>query len=114
MFPKEQEESSQKYGSAVAFRTENGLHLLYNEGEKNLTLGETDKPKNYRAAIAGNTVIAIATISESGELSREILYDLKEDKMLLRVQDSSVASEDKVILTLRRKRKEKIGIIHLD
>lgn len=112
--PKDHEESSSERGSAVVFRTSNGLHLLYNEGVKNLALGELEKPKNYRLNSAGKTVIAHAIISNEGELSRTIIQDLSDSRMLLSVRDSKMVSDDLVILNMRRKRKEQLGIIKLE
>ncbi len=111
--PKAQEEYRADNISALVFHSEEGIHLLYNEGSKNLTLSPGDKPKGFGNAGSGDDIIALATITEEGKLTREVFYDLAKDKMWLNVADSGLVSDDLLILRLTMRQNEILGKLRI-
>lgn len=112
--PKLGYDKTKKRLSALVFRTDEGLHLLYNDGTNNLTKTPDDKRVSYGNNGSGEAIITIATISNDGELTREIFYKSSEDKLWLNLWDSGFASTDMIILSLDYRLNQRFGIIKLD
>lgn len=109
---KRQQTSSISRVSAVFFRTESGIHFIYNDAEGNLSLESGEGPLPVMGSNLRNRILAHSSISNEGELAQEILYKFSDDDyMWLNVPFCYQKSDSEIILRMRTSSKEKLGIL---
>ncbi len=98
------------YSSFAMAVTEAKISFIYNDHKDNLDMEKTKRLKNFNLSDR-NGVVVIATIDNSGKLTREVLVDNTETDVIIRPKVCEQIDDTHLLLFGERRKMEQFGMV---
>ncbi|HQW21946.1 MAG TPA: hypothetical protein PLI47_01510 [Bacteroidia bacterium] len=98
------------YSSFAMAVNRDRLSFIYNDHKDNMDMEKTKRLKNFNLSDR-NGVVVLATMDDSGKLTREILLDNTETEVIIRPKVCEQFDDDHMLLFGERKKMEQFAII---